>query len=354
MKISIVIPIFNVAQYLETLLDSVINQSHKDIEIICINDGSTDNSLSILHTYAKRDNRIQVVDIINSGPFVVRQIGMKMATGDYVTFVDGDDWLALDTCELIAKTAENTDADIIQYDVMMEYNDTSNSNIKAIEKWFSVDIDIINNSDEMLRLCYMEKSIPWNIATKAIKTSITQKVASYIEPLRIHQLDDFLTCFYLFMLSQSWVHLDSKLYHYRYGTGISTKRTTNSKEFELNLEYYKGVRALQQFAEQMTPSKIALQVAFEAIPQYAIEDSMHFIMRLDDKDDYCKWSDIWARAIGSEQALHALAANMLRINEKWMHAEKRMKKKRAKYRMLLWIMGAVTVALLVALLSVEL
>ena len=92
MKISIVIPIFNVAQYLETLLDSVINQSHKDIEIICINDGSTDNSLSILHTYAKRDNRIQVVDIINSGPFVVRQIGMKMATGDYVTFVDGDDW----------------------------------------------------------------------------------------------------------------------------------------------------------------------------------------------------------------------------------------------------------------------
>jgi glycosyltransferase involved in cell wall biosynthesis len=354
MKLSVIIPIYNVEQYLCKALDSVVNQSYKDIEIICVNDGSTDNCKKIIEDYASRDSRVIVVNQENAGLYAVRQTGVKIATGDYITYVDGDDWLDLDAYEKIMTLAEQSNADIIQYGVVVESPTRKDPIIKSIEKWFEVDVKSINDSDEMIRRCYIERTIPWNIATKVIKASVAKIVASYQSPLRINQLEDFLACYYLFLLSKSWVYLDSKLYHYRYGTGISTKRTITSKEFEKNLVYYEGVKSLQHFAEEMKPSDTALKVAFEVIPQYAKVDSMQLVMRLDDKDDYCRWSDIWAKAAGTEEVLHAVAASMLRFNEKWMHAEKRMKKKRAKYRLLLWIMGAVTVALLVALLSVEL
>lgn len=354
MKISVVIPIYNVEQYLCKALDSVVNQTYKDIEIICVNDGSTDNCKKIIEDYASRDSRVKVVNQENAGLYAVRQTGVKIATGDYITYVDGDDWLELDAYEKIMTLAERSNADIIQYGVIVESPTRTDPIIRSIEKWFEVDVKSINDSDEMIRRCYIERTIPWNIATKVIKTSVAKKVASYQSPLRINQLEDFLACYYLFLLSKSWVCLDSKLYHYRYGTGISTKRTITSREFEKNLEYYKGVKSLQGFAESMKPSEIAKKVAFDIIPQYAIEDSMHFIMRMEDKDDYCKWSDIWAKAIGPEQALHAIAASMLRFNEKWMNAEKRMKKKRAKYRMLLLMMGSVILVLLAILLIVVL
>ena len=114
MKISIIIPVYNVAQYLDKALDSVVNQTYKDIEIICVNDGSTDNSLQIIENYAKKDKRIKVINQDNSGLYVVRQNGVKVATGDYITYVDGDDWLDADACDKIVSVAENSNADIIQ------------------------------------------------------------------------------------------------------------------------------------------------------------------------------------------------------------------------------------------------
>ncbi len=90
-KISIIIPVYNVEKYLAQCLDSVINQTLKDIEIICINDGSTDGSLKILRDYAKKDDRIKVINQDNSGVSVARNKGIKSAKGEFICFVDADD-----------------------------------------------------------------------------------------------------------------------------------------------------------------------------------------------------------------------------------------------------------------------
>ncbi len=90
-KISVIIPVYNVENYLAECLDSVINQTLKDIEIICVNDGSTDNSLSILKKYAQRDSRIKVIDKENEGLGYTRKAGLKRARGKYVLFLDSDD-----------------------------------------------------------------------------------------------------------------------------------------------------------------------------------------------------------------------------------------------------------------------
>ena len=91
--VSVIIPVYNVEQYLSKCLDSVINQTFKNIEIICINDGSTDNSLKILNEYAMADKRIIVINQENSGVYAARNKGLQIANGKYISFVDSDDWI---------------------------------------------------------------------------------------------------------------------------------------------------------------------------------------------------------------------------------------------------------------------
>ena len=111
-KVSIIVPVYNVEKYLAKCLDSLINQTLKEIEIICINDGSRDNSLSILREYSNKDNRIIVVDKKNEGQSIARNIGISRASGEYLGFVDSDDWVDLDYFEKLYNSAKKYDTDI--------------------------------------------------------------------------------------------------------------------------------------------------------------------------------------------------------------------------------------------------
>jgi len=111
-KVSVIIPVYNVQKYLAKCLDSVINQTLKDIEIICVNDGSTDNSLEILKAYAEKDSRIKIISQENRGLSAARNAGTAAASGEYIGFVDSDDWISLDYYEKLYNMAQKTDSDI--------------------------------------------------------------------------------------------------------------------------------------------------------------------------------------------------------------------------------------------------
>ncbi len=110
-KISIIIPVYNVSEYLPTCLDSVINQTYKNLEIICVNDGSPDNSAAILFEYAKKDSRIKVINQENRGLSGARNTGFEQATGEYVYFLDSDDYIHPQMLERLAKALEKENAD---------------------------------------------------------------------------------------------------------------------------------------------------------------------------------------------------------------------------------------------------
>ena len=119
-KISVVIPVYNIERYLEECLDSVIGQTLESIEIIVINDGSTDNSLKIIEKYQKKDSRIILVTQENKGVSEARNKGIELASGEYVTFIDGDDFVDLKMYEELYKNSENAD---IVFSNMNIYND---------------------------------------------------------------------------------------------------------------------------------------------------------------------------------------------------------------------------------------
>ncbi|MBQ9920107.1 MAG: glycosyltransferase family 2 protein, partial [Clostridia bacterium] len=103
-KVSIIVPVYNVAEYLEDCLNSLVNQSYENIEIISINDGSKDNSLEILKTFAEKDLRIKVFDNENHGVSYTRNFGIKNCTGDYIAFVDSDDIVAKNYIEVLVNS----------------------------------------------------------------------------------------------------------------------------------------------------------------------------------------------------------------------------------------------------------
>ncbi len=115
-KVSIIIPVYNVEKYLYQCLESVINQTLKDIEIICVNDCSSDDSLNILKEYSEKDKRIVIIDLEeNRGQGYCRNIAIDRASGDYIMFLDSDDWLDLDACELAYNQISKNQNDFVMF-----------------------------------------------------------------------------------------------------------------------------------------------------------------------------------------------------------------------------------------------
>ena len=122
-KVSILVAVYNTEKYLRECLDSLLNQTYANLQIICIDDASTDGSLAILKEYAARDSRILVLkNEVNLGQSKARNYGLQYADGDYCGMVDSDDWLALDAIEKIVDTFKsNPETDTVLLDLLLVY-----------------------------------------------------------------------------------------------------------------------------------------------------------------------------------------------------------------------------------------
>ena len=121
-KISVIVPVYNVEKYLSECLDSIINQTLKDIEIICVNDGSTDNSLTILKEYASKDERIKIIDKANEGQGYARKVGLDIASEEYILFCDSDDYYAeLTAFDELYNYIEKVKVDVVIFNHYREY-----------------------------------------------------------------------------------------------------------------------------------------------------------------------------------------------------------------------------------------
>jgi glycosyltransferase involved in cell wall biosynthesis len=117
--ISVIVPVYNVEKYLERCVQSVMNQTYKRLEIILVDDGANDSSPQICDQLALIDKRIQVIHKPNGGLSSARNAGVEKATGDFITFIDSDDWIALDTYEYCIKLLDEKKADVVQYNYIM-------------------------------------------------------------------------------------------------------------------------------------------------------------------------------------------------------------------------------------------
>lgn len=241
-KISIIIPVYNVEKYLNKCLDSIVKQSYKNLEILIIDDGSKDNSLKIAREYEKRDNRIRVFTQKNSGVSSARNLGIKNSTGDYITFVDSDDWLELDMYEKIIDRF-NESIDAVVYSFIREYPNRSEREVIPFEKetilneeeiyskWI---FNLISGEDE--RESYIMATIWRCIYRRNIieeYSILFDNDLSYAEDL-IFNLKYFTKCKKIYIYNEA-------LYHYRFNTN-SLVTKYDSELWNKNLKVNEAIK----------------------------------------------------------------------------------------------------------------
>ena len=221
-KISVIIPVYNAEKYLVQCLDSITAQTLQDIEIICINDGSTDGSLAILNEYKERDSRFTVVNICNGGVSNARNMGLERVSGEYVTFLDSDDWLEPNYCEMLYQLAQDENADIVMCSYCKEYQDRTII-VHSLEKEKLV-LDREQTQKYIHRrlyglvdeeLTYPEKSDSIvSPCMQLFKKGVAQK-AKFIDIREIGTFEDGLYQIDIYPFCNRFVYVDVPLYHYR-------------------------------------------------------------------------------------------------------------------------------------------
>jgi glycosyltransferase involved in cell wall biosynthesis len=218
-RISIIIPIYNVEQYLEQCLNSILNQTFKDIEIICVNDGSTDNSYNLLKEFAKKDNRIKIITQENKGVSTARNIGLDNSNSEFIMFLDSDDWYDKKLCEKVLNKIKETNADIICFGHNVINNDNTilTTNIKQITK--------LNKNYKSKKHTIRNQIFVWD---KAFKRQLIEKYNTrFIEGLKC--AEDIVFCLSLYYLNPCYSYIEEPLYNYRqFRTGNATSNNKNA------------------------------------------------------------------------------------------------------------------------------
>lgn len=232
MKISVIIPVYNVEKYLKRCLDSVINQTYKNLEIILIDDGSTDKSGNICDEYAAKDKRIIVIHKENGGLSDARNKGLDICTGDYISFIDSDDWINLNYFDVLLKNLLEYDVDVACCDYLRtnKYEQNNDINIENVQIF----------RDEKILEIYLEKEL----VSACAKLYRKEKFYDVRFPLKKVN-EDISTIFLVFIRSKTVSFIDKKLYFYFRNTGSITKSKFSRKNLDL-LHAWKEVSNLSK------------------------------------------------------------------------------------------------------------
>ena len=244
-KISIIIPVYNVEKYLEQCLKSLINQTFKDIEIICINDGSTDNSLEILEAFQKQDERIKIINKQNEGQGIARNEGLKIAKGEYISFIDPDDWVEQGMYEFLYNKFLETNAQIIRFNYRSfdeEKQISDKPHNFRIEQAGYFKLNIQDNS------IYNWKNVE-NLNFEKVELQVWNRIFSnkfikennlHFAPFK-HSEDNIFTISALF-LADKILYVEKVFYNYRVRNNSSLNRASNEY-----FSVFKNVELIKDF-----------------------------------------------------------------------------------------------------------
>ena len=249
-QVSIIVPVYNVENYIERCLNSLVNQTFKDIEIITINDGSTDKSLELINKYVKEDIRVSVIDLGDEGVSYCRNLGIEKANGKYIMFVDSDDWIDFNMVEVMYKKAEENNIDLVMCSYIREFKDHSK------EKIFNLPEEIIYKEDkvknELLRKLVgpvkEELSNPemldalGTVWGKLYRADIfKENKINFVDLKEIGSAEDTLFNIFTFNYLKKVMFLNKPMYHYWRDNPKSVTSQYNSKLKEQRKVFFKYI-----------------------------------------------------------------------------------------------------------------
>jgi len=263
--VSIIVPVFNVEDYLEECLQSLLNQSLRQIEIIAVDDGSTDKSSEILERYASLDNRLIVIIQNNQGQAGARNSGLAVASGTYIGFVDPDDWVAETMFEILYSSAMGNNADLS----VCDYSRVNG--IRVDSHTLKLSDEVIRMADHKLEEIWLKKKYSVVVWNKLYKKTILDTFSIRFEAGHEVFSEDVLFNLYYLMRVKIMTSVEGSYYYYRLREGSLTSSVKpNYLKKELTLvdkfrEYYAGYPNVE------TVNKILFNLLFDRV----IDNCLH-------------------------------------------------------------------------------
>ena len=231
-KISVIIPIYNVEKYLKTCLNSIINQTLKEIEVICVNDGSTDNSLSLLQEYSRKENKIMIINQRNRGLSEARNTGVKFSKGEFIYFIDSDDYLRLNALFELYEYSQKNNLDIIYFQSILFKNDEeidyikNDTNLSHLSNFTINPKNIINGKSLYVKLTKIKKFSPvvWRILIR--KEFYVNNRLSFYPGILHEDISFFLNAI---ILANRTSYVNNIYYNYRINNESITSKKINLK-----------------------------------------------------------------------------------------------------------------------------
>lgn len=250
-KISIIIPVYNTEKYLEKCLDSIIDQTYSNLEILIIDDGSNDGSSKIYNKFKMKDKRIKVIYKKNGGLSEARNVGIDHATGLYICFVDSDDYIENNYIQKMYYQLINHDADICCCGKVVEYPN------KKIYK--NTNRDLVVDSVEALKLYFQKIEIDNSAVDKLFKMELFKKIRFPVG----RYFEDIGTIYKVFSISKTIVHIKDPLYHYVMRNGSICHEQYSEKQLDslyMTKEAVKYINGIYPQLVEYTAAYYALEL----------------------------------------------------------------------------------------------
>lgn len=260
--ISVIIPVYNVEKYLSECIESVLAQTMADIEVILVDDGSTDSSGEICEKYKRKDERVTVVHQNNQGAAAARNAGVRLAKGQYIGFVDGDDWIAPEMYEKLLKGFLNDDIEIVGSGINI-YRDEKN----VTEINYADNLQILTG-DEICRLL-LRRKFSSSCCTKLFRRNIFEHFSFSTEKTN----EDFEILFKIFLHIKNVCVMPDSYYYYRRNDTSITSGINSSKIFDL---YYNSCKCYEYVKNH---KKVLEKDAF----YYMIFEGRFFLIKLEEE-----------------------------------------------------------------------
>ena len=263
-RISVVVPVYNVEQYLEKCVNSIINQTYKNLEIILVDDGATDNSGEMCDELAKLDDRISVYHKENGGLSDARNYGVERATGEYIGFVDSDDYIDAEMYEKLYEAIKKEDADVAECNLKIIYPN-------RVELFTEQNYYNVCTKREYLEEYLTIKKVFGSVWTKLIKSDIAKKLVFSQGKL----YEDTYYAYDLINVANSFVLIDSPLYNYLMRENSITNSKFNPRIFDL-------VEIVEKFHNTVYENYPELEEAADCRKMYAYFSVLNSILLEDD------------------------------------------------------------------------
>ena len=307
---SIIIPVYNTEKYLSRCLDSVVNQTFKDIEIIIVNDASQGNCKEIVKEYLKKDNRIKYIEHNeNKSLLQARKTGNINSTGKYIMYVDSDDEIEINACEEIYKIVSKEEFDIVSFGTKVISNDKT----KFIG--WALSTNRFNINSKFLLAEVINQRISHNMWNKVFHRRIIEKLIEYISDIRIMNAEDMLQCLIAFYFSKSYKVIQKPLYIYYADIGVSNKNTNEIDKTKYDYLCKSTKIALDEFYNFLIKLKSNIAYGFLFSKLYFNQYNYLFEKIKNDNEEYINIIEKYFDKSIISQYLHLQKYNEIEINE---------------------------------------